>query len=175
MKNYVLLGTAICAMSLFTNCKETYGFDDIEAPSTDVSVRNHTNRYAPQNAVPGVLLVKVAKTADVNLESFSASDLTLMGVSSPVMQAFKTLSVRSAERLFRPHPKFPNMEKRFGLDRWYRITFDETKSLIWHCRASMDKESLKWSRQRYACNTLCLSLSAFHVLSLPRGSWYEKR
>ncbi|KGN78458.1 hypothetical protein HQ35_09500 [Porphyromonas cangingivalis] len=129
MKNYVLLGTAICAMSLFTNCKETYGFDDIEAPSTDVSVRNHTNRYAPQNAVPGVLLVKVAKTADVNLESFSASDLTLMGVSSPVMQAFKTLSVRSAERLFRPHPKFPNMEKRFGLDRWYRITFDETKSL----------------------------------------------
>lgn len=132
MKKYLI--SAIFALVFFTACsKETL----IEDPlvSQEEHADNRSDMLRP-NALdglvtPGILYVKMdAETAeslknnggDIDIHTFSA-------VSSDIELAAKRVGVTNVERVFPTDPRFEERHKRYGLDRWYVVTYEENKDV----------------------------------------------
>lgn len=134
MRKYLSL--LLCA-ALFTACTKDI---DEPMPLTAEQEAAYSKIVAsPADALPGILMVKVAPEAVKQIEAgVTRSGGTRSGIES-MDERLDQIGVEQFHRVFFTEPGFEDRERAAGLDRWYYITFAETTDLSVAARTlSMD-------------------------------------
>lgn len=133
MNRFFKLIFAVSIISVLWSCaKEEYGDMD-DKDSNQVSTEAEPSPY-----LPGTAIIKVNE----DLQDLISSDIStgkIITRSMELNQMVDEFGITSIERLFPDAGEFEPRTKAAGLDKWYRVKYDNAKSVT---RASVDFESI---------------------------------
>ncbi|SUB78704.1 S8 family serine peptidase [Porphyromonas macacae] len=117
------------ALVLLSSCTDDKTMDEL---NSNLSPENLTEikkaNPALALALPGQVYVKMNPKTALQLQSAGNTDIQTFSVISPEISiASKRLGVKRVERLFPEDKRFAERHKKYGLDRWFVVYYDESK------------------------------------------------
>ena len=132
MKKYIISTLCVLTLLLSSCSNEVLNEDFLQSQESDVVSRSEVSVLNPvhESAIPGMFYVKMDAASATQLQS--AGEISLQAfssMSSDIELAAKTLGVKSVEKVFPYNAKFEKRHRRYGLDRWYIVKYEEDKNV----------------------------------------------
>ena len=115
MKQYYFTFTLLCAFMMFSCTSEPVPEEQIHTPEP------------VQEFVPGTMNIKFSEDmADIVAADLRSSGIVTKASSPEIESLYGTLGIVSMERLFQDGGEFEPRMRKAGLDRWYKVTYDQS-------------------------------------------------
>lgn len=133
MKRTIIIAT-VATLLVASSCSNERVFEDLQTSTLDQTTEQVDPSVAYETSAeltnPGMVYIKMdARSAEQLRQAGEISLQTFASVASEIEVASRRLGVKSVERVFFDTGAYTERHRRYGLDRWYIVHYDESRSV----------------------------------------------